>query len=313
MRRSGDVDGDSLIEYPTVPSAFLWNQGWKDSWDGITFADGQLATGPIALVEVQGYAYAAYLAAAELREFLERGDPEELRTVAKDLAAALRRDMWMDDQAYFATALDGNKQRIDSITSNAGHLLWSGVLSQDDAAAVARRLLAPDCFTGFGIRTLSSAMGAYNPLSYHNGSVWPHDNAIAIAGMMRYGLVDEARRAAEALLGAAPWFDYRLPELFGGFDVSEYPFPVPYPTACSPQAWSAGAPLLVLRAFLGLEPDLHRGVIYLDPQLPDGLYLEIGGVRMGEGRLTLRAEGTDVEVEEVPPGVEVVRGRRPVG
>ena len=174
---------------------------------------------------------------------------------------------------------------------------------------MAERLLRPDCFTGFGIRTLSSTMRRFNPLSYHNGSVWPHDNAIVIAGMLRYGLVEAATRTAAGLLATSPSFDHRLPELFGGFSRAEYHFPVPYPTACSPQAWSAGAPLLVLRAFLGLEPELHRGVLRLDPHLPEGVSVSLQGMRLGPGRLSLDAERTEVHVTEAPPGVEVVFGR----
>jgi glycogen debranching enzyme len=311
-RRFGDRDGDGFVEYETRPEAFLWNQGWKDSFDGVTFADGTLADGPIALCEVQGYVYAAYLAAAELRERLGRGDPAELRA----LAAALRRQFhdafWMPAEGTYAIALDGEKRQVDSVSSNPGHLLWSGILDPDQASSVACRLLRPDCFTGFGIRTLSSEMLAFNPLSYHNGTVWPHDNGLAIAGMLRYGLVREAQLVTEGLLGSAPFFTYRLPELFGGFSAAEYAFPVPYLTACSPQAWAAGTPLLLLRAFLGLEPNVPEGVVYVNPQLPGDLSLEIRGVPIGGGRLSVRAVGADAFVTEVPPGVEVILGRAPL-
>jgi glycogen debranching enzyme len=304
IRGAGDIDGDRFLEYETRPEAFLWNQGWKDSWDGITFADGRHAEGPIALVEVQGYAYAAFLSAASIYDHLGHPGGDGLRAAAADLRAATL-DAFAIDDGFVALALDGDKKPVDSISSNPGHLLWTGLADDRAAASVARRLLEDDCFSGFGIRTLSSAMEAYNPLSYHNGSVWPHDNAICIAGMVRYGLVDEALRASAGLLDAARWFGHRLPELFGGFDSSEYPFPVPYPTACSPQAWAAGSPLLLLRAFLGLEPDLHEGRLRLAPVLPDGVTIELNGLRMGSGRLSLKAQGRRVEVIEAPAGVTV--------
>jgi glycogen debranching enzyme len=307
MRKWGDLDGDGFVEYDTQE-----NQGWRHSADAIRFADGRIARRPIALCEVQGYAYAAFIAAAELREHLGSGDPDELRLLAGQLRRAFREAFYLEDQGFFALALDSDKAPVDAISSNPGHLLWTAILGSGDARAVAGRLLRPDCFSGFGIRTLSSEMAGYNPLSYHNGSVWPHDNAIAIAGMMRYGLVDEAAVATKAMLKAATGFGYRLPELFAGFSSEEYASPVPCPTACSPQACAAGAPFLVLRALLGLEPELQRGRVYLDPHLPPDFSVEIAGLRFGEGRLSFRAEGTSVDVEEVPPDVEVVIGPRPL-
>jgi glycogen debranching enzyme len=311
IKRWGDFDDDGFVEYPTDRASFLWNQGWKDSFDGVSHPDGRIAEGPIALCEVQGYVYAAYLAGAELREHLGRGDPGELREAAARLARAFDDAFFMPDEAFCALALDGHKEQVAAISSNPGHLLWSGILPADRAALVARRLLDEDLFSGFGIRTLSSTMKAYNPLSYHNGTVWPHDNGIAISGMLRYGLIGEATKATAGLLVAAPFFDHRLPELFGGFSVQEFPFPVPYPTACSPQAWAAGTPFLILRSFLGLEPDLHHGVLYIDPKLPDGVSVELGGIELATGHLSLRVHGTDFECQEVPPGVEVIRGPRP--
>lgn len=249
----GDLDGDGFVEYPGVVhgTAGLANQGWKDSDDSIRHVDGTIARGPIAPVEVQGYCHAAFLAMADLRDAFGTPDSAALRTRADDLKAAIERNFWCDAESCYALALDGDKQPVRSVSSNAGHLLFTRTASPDHAARLVPRLMADDMFTGFGLRTLSSHNGGYNPLSYHCGSVWPHDTAIVAAGMLAYGFVDEGRRVAAGLMDAAS-LSGRLPELFGGFGRGQRSHPVPYPTSCAPQAWSAGAPLLLAASLDGL-------------------------------------------------------------
>ena len=205
IERYGDRDGDGFVEYARLNQHGLINQGWKDSWDGITFADGSLARPPIALCEVQGYVYAAFLARATLAA--SRGDRRDWRHRLEERAAELKREFnerfWLPDRGYFALALDADKRPVDSCTSNMGHCLWTGIVDDDKAPAVAERLLSDELFTGWGVRTLATDMGAYNPASYHNGSVWPHDNAIVAAGLMRYGFVEEANRIVFGMFDAA--------------------------------------------------------------------------------------------------------------
>lgn len=308
MRTWGDPDGDGYLEYPGTPGRGLRNQGWKDSWDAVQFADGRLAEGPIALAEVQGYAYRALLDAADLLEAV--ADPAEARRArreAKALAERFRRDFWMEDAAYPALALDGQKRQVDAVASNAGHLLWTGILSPAQEAAVAARLTSRDLFTGWGVRTLAASNRGYKPVSYHVGSVWPHDTAIAAAGLARSGRVEEALVLVRGLLDAAPHFSYRLPELFSGFTREPFGFPVGYPTTSSPQAWAAASVLLLVRALLGLEPDLPSGELRLAPVvLPEALPVVLEGLRVAGGRLSLRldADGA-LSVDEVPPGVRL--------
>ena len=232
----------------------LINQGWKDSWDGINFADGTLAEPPIALCEVQAYVYAAYLARAWMA--YDAGDAAlaaELADRAAQLKKRFNEQFWMPDRGYYAIALDGKKRQVDACASNMGHCLWLGIVDEDKAPLVAERLMSPEMFSGWGVRTLASDMGAYNPASYHNGSVWPHDNAIIAAGLMRYGFVEEAQRISTALLEAAEYSDGRLPELFCGFSREQFAEPVPYPTACSPQAWAATTPIMLVTSLMRLR------------------------------------------------------------
>jgi len=251
----GDRDGDGFVEYQRTSDRGLLNQGWKDSVDSICFADGRQAHGPIALAEVQGYCYAALLAMAHLEE--RRGDgaaADRWRDHAQRLRERFHEAFWMPEQQYYALALDGDKRQVDAIASNAGHCLWTGIVPDEAAAPVAERLLSPEMFTGFGVRTLGTSNARYNPVSYHNGSVWPHDSALVASGLARYGFREHAQRISDGLLDAATAFDGRLPELFCGFDRSEQPVPVRYPTSCSPQAWAAAVPFELLRIALGLEP-----------------------------------------------------------
>lgn len=250
----GDPDGDGYLEYPGT-SGFLANQGWKDSGDSVRFRDGRLAEGPIALCEVQGYAYAARLGLADISQAL--GDEPlaaRLRADAASLRDRFNHDFWLLDRGYYAEALDGRKAPVDSLTSNPGHLLWTGIVDDDRARAIADTLLSPPLFSGWGIRTMATTEGGYNPVSYHNGSVWPHDNSLIVAGLARYGLTAEATRVIDGILAALSHSpDHRLPELFAGYGSDEAHAPVPYPTACRPQAWAAGTVFLALSASLGID------------------------------------------------------------
>lgn len=253
--RYGDLDGDGFVEYSRRSKSGLENQGWKDSNDSVRFADGRFGEGPIALVEVQGYVYAARLAMAGVYDRIGRSDEaSELRARAASLKDAVQDAFWMSDEGYFAMALDGKKRQVDGITSNPGHLLWCGLPDAEKASQVVERLIAPDLFSGWGIRTMSSKMKPYNPISYHNGSVWPHDNGLIIAGMHRYGHNDATQRVIDALLDALKSFPlHRLPELFCGYDRKQTPFPVDYPVACSPQAWASGCIVQIAQILLGIQ------------------------------------------------------------
>ena len=255
MRDFGDADGDGLLEYIDETGHGLANQGWKDSGDSVQWRDGTLAQGPIALCEVQAYAYEAAMHGAELLEFFDTGEPG----VWREWAASLKRSFgafWISDSegSYPAIALDAAKRPVDTVTSNLGHLLGTGILSESEASAVAARLVGPRLSSGFGLRTLSTDSRGYWPLSYHGGSVWAHDTAIAISGLAREGFAAEAAELSEGLLSAAASFDYRIPELHSGEAASISPTAVPYPAACRPQAWSAAAAISVLASSLGLAP-----------------------------------------------------------
>jgi glycogen debranching enzyme len=315
IERAGDRDGDGFVEYESTSPSGLQNQGWKDSHDGINFADGRLAEAPIALCEVQGYVYSAYLARAYFAD--EAGD-RRLFVHWRDKAARLRdafnRRFWLPDLGWYAVGLDRDKRPIDALASNMGHCLWTGIADPDKAVSVAEHLLSPDMFSGWGIRTLASSMGAYNPVSYHNGSVWPHDNALIAGGLMRYGLVEQAQRVATAILDTAAAYDGRLPELLCGFDRAEFPRPVPYPTSCSPQAWASAAPVHLLRVLLRCDPWVPRGLLWIDPALPASVgRLRLERVPLADGRMSISVDGTDVQLHGLPPGIEVIhRGREPL-
>jgi glycogen debranching enzyme len=308
----GDRDGDGYVEYQRTSDRGLRNQGWKDTNDAVRFADGRLAEAPIALAEVQGYTYGAYLARAFFAA--EQGDAarsSELRARAARLKAAFNRDFWLEEKGWIAMGLDRDKKPIDALTSNMGHCLWTGILDADKADAVARKLLSPDLFSGWGVRTLGASMTGYNPISYHCGSVWPHDNAIVAAGLMRYGYVREAQRVIMAVLDAAVGQGGRLPELFGGLERMELPLVVSYPTSCSPQAWAAASPLLMLRTLLRLDPWVPRGKVWLHPALPEQIgRLHVGRIPLAGARVSVTVEGDKVEVEGLPPDLELVDAPR---
>jgi glycogen debranching enzyme len=313
--RYGDRDGDGYVEYQRATERGLLNQGWKDSFDAISFVGGAFAEPPIALAEVQGYTYAAYLARVHFAR--EVGDEETARTWSERAETLKRRfneDFWLPDRGWYAMALDGQKRPVDALGSNIGHCLWTGIVDEDKAAAVAKHLMSPAMFTGFGVRTLSSEMANYNPVSYHNGSVWPHDNAIIAGGLMRYGFVEEAQRIALGLLDAAGHLHGRLPALFSGFDREEFPSPEPYTTSCEPQAWAAATPLYLLRTLLRFDPWIPFGRVWCDPAVPDRLLpLAIQGVHLAGASVGVEVTDSGWEVEGLPPGVELMeRPRSPL-
>jgi glycogen debranching enzyme len=310
----GDADGDGYVEYRRATDRGLTNQGWKDSWDGIRYGDGTVAEAPIALCEVQAYVYGAYLARAHFAR--EAGDDatfERYSAKAHVLKADFNRDFWLEERGWYAVGLDAEKRPIDSLTSNIGHCLWTGIVDEDKAARVADHLLAPEVFSGWGVRTLATTMGGYNPISYHCGSVWPHDTAIVAAGLARYGFRGHAERLVMGLLDASLSMGGRLPELFSGLDRVELPAPVAYPTSCSPQAWAAASPLLCLRTLLHLDPWVPYGKTWLAPSLPQGIErLKVEGIPLAGSRVTVEVADGEVDVQGMPAEIELVtEPRRP--
>ena len=313
IRDYGDKDGDGFVEYERLNPQGLLNQGWKDSWDGINCADGSLAEPPIALCEVQAYVYSAYNARSWIA--YDTGDrrlAEELADRAAQLKKRFNEQFWMPDRGYYAVALDGKKRQVDACASNMGQCLWFGLVDEDKAPLVAEKLMSPEMFSGWGVRTLASDMGAYNPVSYHNGSVWPHDNAIIAAGLLRYGFVEEAQRISTALFEAAEFSDGRLPELFCGFSRERFPEPVPYPTACTPQAWAATTPILLVTSLMRYDADVSRGGLWMDPVLPESYGdLHISNAPMAGGRITIDVTNSVARVQGLPEGMALNRGHRP--
>jgi glycogen debranching enzyme len=300
----GDLDGDGLVEYQTRAPRGLINQGWKDSGDAIRHRDGSYAQAPIALVEVQGYVYDAKLRIAGLARRL--GDTvlaERLTAEAATLRDKVNADFWMDDRSFYAIGLDADKRQIGSIGSNAGHCLWSGIVPPERVGPVVDRLLDPSLDCGWGIRTYASGQPGFNPVGYHTGSVWPHDNAIIAAGMKRAGRHEAADRIASRMFEAAQHSpDFRLPELFCGFDRGVSTEPVPYPVACSPQAWAAATPLFLLQTMLGMRAEAADGLLELDrPHLPGWLgKVTVHDLRVGDKTVDLlfhRWRGTTTSAE----------------
>ncbi|MCI0157305.1 amylo-alpha-1,6-glucosidase [Leifsonia shinshuensis] len=288
MRDHGDSDGDGFLEYVDTTGHGLANQGWKDSGDSIQWKDGTLADGPIALCEVQGYAYEAAIGGAELLEAFGLEGADEWRRWAAGLKARFADAFWIDDPdgAYPAVALDAAKRKVDTVTSNIGHLLGTGILTPEQSALIARRLASPELSSGYGLRTMSTDAGGYWPLSYHGGSVWAHDTAIAITGLARDGHIAEADQLADGLLAAASGFGYRMPELHSGDPAAQTSSPVPYPAACRPQAWSAAAAVAVLSARLGLRPDAQAGTLDVRPS-PAAGRIRVSGLRFAGAERTV--------------------------
>ncbi len=311
LRDHADADGDGFLEYVDESGRGLANQGWKDSSDAVRFADGTIADPSIALCEVQGYAYEAAVSGARLLDLLGRPGGDDWRTWAAAMATRFREQFWVEGAAgrFPALALDGAKRRVDSLTSNIGHLLGTGLLDDTESEQVAAAVTGPDMDSGFGLRTMSERMAGYQPLSYHCGSVWPHDTAIIVHGMVRAGQSARLSRAVTGLLAAGEAFDHRLPELYAGDDDNSPARPVPYPASCRPQAWSAAAAVLLVQAVLGLEVDVPAGRITLRPPHPSPVgAVRVEGLRIGEELVTveLDAAGTVVEVSGTSLHVDAV-------
>ncbi|GAA0867847.1 amylo-alpha-1,6-glucosidase [Brevundimonas basaltis] len=300
MKDHGDINGDGLISYQRAAETGLSNQGWKDSEDSIFHRDGRFPKGPVALLEVQGYAFAAWEAMADMARLIGDERQAEWAARAGDTRALVEERFWMEDEQFYAIALDGDGKQCRSIGSNAGHLLFTGLPSRERARAVTKRMLGAEFRSGWGLRTLATGQARFNPMSYHNGSVWPHDTAMAAAGMAQYG----ERRAVALLLGeiyaAATHFEMRLPELFCGFERNPGEPPIAYPVACLPQAWAAGSVFLMLQAALGVRIDAIERVVEIDrPLLPSGIdRLNLNRLRVGEGEvdLTFQQIGADTVV-----------------
>jgi glycogen debranching enzyme len=305
----GDPDKDGYVQHG-VRTSEMRNQGWKDSAMSLSYPDGSWVDLPAALVEVQAYVHMAKSGLADLYELDgDRSRADRLRGEARELAEQFDRDFWMPEEHCYAQALDAHRKQVAAVTSNAGHALWAGIARPDRAREVAERLMRPDMFTGWGIRTLSSEYPTYNPMSYHNGSVWPHDNAMIAEGFARYGLKEEAAAVIEGLFEAGKRFpDARLPELFCGFqrDLRFSSRPADYLVACIPQAWSAGVVFLCLRTLLGLRPHLAERRLVVDPALPPWLeYVVVEDMRVHDGKVSFRAQRTrkGVRVEGGGPRV----------
>jgi glycogen debranching enzyme len=313
----GDRDGDGFQEYEKRAPTGYENMGWKDAGDAVLYPDGGMVKGPKALCELQGYVYAAWLGMAEIFEAL--GRPERaaaLRQKAATLFARFNEVFWDEAWGGYAYALDGDKRPVLTSVSNIGHCLWSGIVRPDRAARVVQRLMAPDMFSGWGIRTLSARHPAFNPLAYHNGSVWPHDNGLIALGFKRYGFVAEATKLARAMCDAGSYFAlHQMPELFAGIARDGTSFPVQCLGANVPQAWAAGAAFSLLRAILGLEADAPAGSLYVDPALPEWLpELTLTGLHVGSQVFNLRfarEENGDTEFEVLKGSpTAVLRGTR---
>jgi glycogen debranching enzyme len=315
MSEHGDSDGDGFLEYVDTSGHGLANQGWKDSGDSVQWRDGSLADGPIALCEVQGYAHEAALSGAALLDAFGLDGAQRWREWAARLAEDFRASFWVDgvDGRYPAIALDRDKRPVDTLTSNIGHLLGTGILDESESALVAAHLRGPLLNSGFGLRTMAPGAEGYWPLRYHGGAVWPHDTAIAISGLSRVGHVAEAATLIEALLATSMSVGYRLPELFGGDSRSDSPGPVPYPAACRPQAWSAASAVALLAAALGISPDVPAGSLTVYPAVPSPFgAVRVEGLRIGNEPLAvdLAADGTLLEVQ-APTGLTVLHESTP--
>lgn len=302
MRTWGDSNGDGLIDYARAAETGLSNQGWKDSEDSIFHADGRFPKGPIALLEVQGYAYAAWRAMGDLAQILGLTGETEWLDLAEQVRARVEDRFWMEDEGFYAVALDGDGAQCRAIGSNAGHLLFTGLPSVERARKVSQRMLSAEFRSGWGLRTLAKGQARFNPMSYHNGSVWPHDTALAAAGMARYGERAPVAMLMGEIYAAAAHFRMRLPELFCGFDRAPGEPPIAYPVACLPQAWAAGSVFQMLQATLGVTLDGIEGTIEIDdPVLPTGIdRLNVTDLQVAAARLDLGFVRVDDHVVATP-------------
>jgi glycogen debranching enzyme len=303
--RYGDLDGDGFVEFQRRAPHGLDVQSWKDSFDSQRFHDGRIAEGPIAPCEVQGYVYDAKRRIAEVaREaWRDRALADRLEREADELKERFDKAFWCEERGgFYALALDGEKNRVDSICSNMGHLLWSRIVPPMRVDAVVDQLMGEGLWSGWGVRTMSENDAAYSPLSYHNGTVWPHDNSLIALGLAQYDRWPEAHRIVQRMLAASRHFDHQLPEVFAGLRRSETPFPIAYPTAARPQAWAAGTPVLLLQVLLGLRPDRerHRLESVAPPDLPHWTgTIRLSGVRALDSMWNVRLDGGTVRVEAV--------------
>jgi glycogen debranching enzyme len=277
----GDIDGDGFVEYMKKTPTGLDNQNWRDSWDSMAFQDGSLAEAPIASADVQGYVYDAKLRAAEMARGIwgDESWAQQLEEQAAGLKAEFNKRFWLPDRSFFALGLDRDKKPIDSLSSSIGHLLWSGIIADEHIPAVVEHLMSTHLYSGWGVRTMDDTAKAFNPIGYHVGTVWPHDNSLIAAGLFKAGYQAEALRIVEDMLLASSTFDHRLPEVFAGFDRTVTPFPVQYPTSSSPQAWAAGTTILFLQIALGIKPDYQAKRLTINPMLPHNVnYVRLDGV-----------------------------------
>jgi glycogen debranching enzyme len=317
----GDSDHDGFVEYAERASGGVRNQGWKDSHDSLLYPDGRPAELPVALVEVQGYVYQAKVGLSRIFERLgQSAMAERLAREAAELRRRFELSFWLDREQFYAQGLDRSKAPIPSITSNPAHCLWAGIIDPERAEILRDRLMAPDMYSGWGIRTLSSDSPHYNPMSYHNGTIWPHDNSIAAAGLRRYRHAAAAGQVIDSIMEAGIRMpDYRLPELFCGFrrDTQYNNGPAEYLVSCNPQAWGAGAAFHLMQTALGIVPDTTAGRVYLNP-IPFGQArsVEIRGMRVGGGKLSFKVAynggRSDVEVLEKPEDLEVILDEPPL-
>lgn len=304
----GDADGDGLLEYIDVSGHGLANQGWKDSGDAIRWRDGTLADAPIALCEVQAYGYEAAMGGAALLRAFGRPGAERWEKWADRLKRRFRESFWVQDETgrYPAVALDAAKRPVDSVTSGFGHLLGTGLLDEEESALLAARLAGPELNSGFGLRTLSTDSTGFNPFGYHIGSIWPHDTAIAVHGLVRAGFPVEAASLAGGLVAASATFEGRLPELFAGHGSATDSVPAPYPASCRPQAWSAASAVVLLQAALGLEADVPAGALRFSPRAAEGIGpLELTGLRVAGAPLAVRLDATGGIRVEAPDTLTV--------
>jgi glycogen debranching enzyme len=313
MEVYGDLDGDGFIEYARHSSKGLVHQGWKDSWDSVSHSDGSLAAASIALCEVQAYAFAAKISGATVASALgKREKSARLLVQSERLRERFHANFWSEELSTYVLALDGEKRQCKVKSSNAGHCLYMGIVDQKHARKVANTLMAQDSFSGWGVRTLGASEVRFNPMAYHNGSIWPHDNALVAAGLGRYGFKESANKIFTGLFQASVFVEYRLPELFCGFDRRNGEAPVPYPVACSPQAWSAAAVFSLLGTALGLRIDGSASRLsFVRPTLPDFLdEVEIENIKVGNGLVDLsihrRAHSATIEIRRRAGDIEVI-------
>lgn len=295
----GDMDKDGFVEYQRKSAKGLENQNWRDSWDSMMFENGQIAKTPIASSDVQAYVYDAKVRTAEIARnvWKDLKLAEDLEQQAADLKECFNKAFWINDKGYFALGLDKDKKQIDALTSSIGHLLWSEIVEEDKISSIIKHLFSDKLYSGWGVRTMSTKDEGYNPLIYHRGTVWPHDNSFIAAGLLKVGQPELALRIITDTIAASSYFNYRLPEVFAGFDRAVTSFPVPYPTAASPQAWSAAAPIFFLRLLLGIKPDLKRKTISINPVLPKDIYsITVNGITAFNKQFSIEASKNNQKI-----------------